>query len=177
MSLYTGKYCRSYYLILFNTCYLGDEHILFINIKLKLSHYMPWRWLWERRYSSYSFLTSALNWVSGQCHAPGKEPLVPTVQKTGWSPEPVWTQRLEEKSFRFCRGSNLCHPVVQSTATHYTDWATLAPFINIFMFKMWCRCPWLYLGTEWSQWMWEALKTWQVKLHTGLWERRFDTMK
>jgi hypothetical protein len=29
---------------------------------------------------------------------PGKEPPVPTVQEAGWAPEPVWTQRLEEKS-------------------------------------------------------------------------------
>jgi hypothetical protein len=28
---------------------------------VKLSHYMPWRHLGERRYSSYSFLTSALD--------------------------------------------------------------------------------------------------------------------
>jgi hypothetical protein len=28
---------------------------------------------------------------------PGKEPPVPTVQEAGWAPEPVWTQRLEEK--------------------------------------------------------------------------------
>jgi hypothetical protein len=43
--------------------------------------------------------------VSGQHHAPatllppGKEPPVPVVQEAGWAPEPVWTQRLEEKSF------------------------------------------------------------------------------
>jgi hypothetical protein len=43
--------------------------------------------------------------VSGQHHAPaalypqGKGPPVPIVQETGWAPEPVWTQRLEEKSF------------------------------------------------------------------------------
>jgi hypothetical protein len=43
--------------------------------------------------------------VSGQLHAPaalfapGKGPPVPIVQETGWAPEPVWTQRLEEKSF------------------------------------------------------------------------------
>jgi hypothetical protein len=30
---------------------------------------------------------------------PGKGPPVPIVQETGWAPEPVWTQRLEEKSF------------------------------------------------------------------------------
>jgi hypothetical protein len=42
--------------------------------------------------------------VSGPRHArprftPGKEPPVLTVQEAGWAPEPVWTQRLEEKSF------------------------------------------------------------------------------
>jgi hypothetical protein len=43
--------------------------------------------------------------VSGQRHAPaallppGKGPLVPIGQEAGWAPEPVWTQRIEEKSF------------------------------------------------------------------------------
>jgi hypothetical protein len=55
-------------------------------------------------YSSYSFLTSALYGVSCQCHAPaafdpGKGPPVSNVQEAGWVSEPVWTQRLEEKSF------------------------------------------------------------------------------
>jgi hypothetical protein len=43
--------------------------------------------------------------VSGQRHTPaallppGKGPPIPIVQEAGWAPEPVWTQRLEEKSF------------------------------------------------------------------------------
>jgi hypothetical protein len=43
--------------------------------------------------------------VSGQLHAPaalllpGKGPPVPIVQEAGWAPEPVWSQRIEEKSF------------------------------------------------------------------------------
>jgi len=43
--------------------------------------------------------------VSGQRHAPaallppGKRPPVSIGQEAGWAPEPVWTQRLEEKSF------------------------------------------------------------------------------
>jgi hypothetical protein len=43
--------------------------------------------------------------VSGQRHAPaallppGKGPPVPIGQEAGLAPEPVWTQRLEEKSF------------------------------------------------------------------------------
>jgi hypothetical protein len=43
--------------------------------------------------------------VSGQHHAPaalyprGKDAPVLIVQEAGWAPEPVWTQRLEKKSF------------------------------------------------------------------------------
>jgi hypothetical protein len=62
--------------------------------------------------------------VSGQSHVPGKGPPVPIVQEDGWAPEPDWTQKLEEKSFRLCRGSNLDRQVVQPVARHYTDWAT-----------------------------------------------------
>jgi hypothetical protein len=58
--------------------------------------------------------------VSGQRHAPaallppGKGPSVPIGQEAGWAPEPVWTQRLEEKSFAPDR------PVVQPVVRHYT---------------------------------------------------------
>jgi hypothetical protein len=58
--------------------------------------------------------------VSGQLLPPGKGPPVPIVQEAGWAPEPVWTQRLEEKSFCLCRGSNLDRLVVQPVARHYT---------------------------------------------------------
>jgi hypothetical protein len=100
------------------------------NTKLKLSHYTPWRLLRERRYSSYSLSTMALDggeWSAsrpGLALPPGKGPMVPIVQEAGWAPNPVWTQRLEEKFFRFCRESNLDRPVVQTVARHYTDWAT-----------------------------------------------------
>jgi hypothetical protein len=50
-----------------------------------------------------------------------KGPPIPTVQEAGWAPESVWTQRLEEESFRLCQGSNLDRPVVQSVTRHYTD--------------------------------------------------------
>jgi hypothetical protein len=75
-----------------------------LNEKVKQSRYTPWRRLGEKMYSSYSFSTSALDGVSGQCHAtaeflpPGKGPPVPIGQEVGWAPEPVWTQRPEEKS-------------------------------------------------------------------------------
>jgi hypothetical protein len=100
------------------------------NVKLQLSHYTPWRRLGERRYSSYSFSTSVLDggeWSAsrpGRALAPGKGPPVPIVLEAGWAPEPVCTQRVEEKSFRLCWGSNLDRPLVQPVARHYTDWAT-----------------------------------------------------
>jgi hypothetical protein len=49
---------------------------------------------------------------------------VPTGQEAGWAPEPGWSQRLQKKSFRLCRGSNLDRPVVQPVARHCIDWAT-----------------------------------------------------
>jgi hypothetical protein len=85
--------------------------------------------LGERRYSSYSFLTSALEggeWSAsrhGRALPPGKQPPVPTVQEAGWAPEPVWTQRLEEKSSASVRNRT---PAVQSVVRHCTDWTTLA---------------------------------------------------
>jgi hypothetical protein len=82
----------------------------------------------HRRYSSYSFSTLALDEVewsaSRYSHAlaPGKGPPVPTVQEAGWSPEPVWTQGLEEKSFCLCWGSNLDRQVVQPTILTELPW-------------------------------------------------------
>jgi hypothetical protein len=66
---------------------------------------MPWRRRGEKRYNSYSFLTSALDggeWLescSGHALALGKRPPVSIVQEAGRASGLVWTQRLEEKSF------------------------------------------------------------------------------
>jgi hypothetical protein len=55
-------------------------------------------------YSSYSFSTSALDGGErsalspGRALVPGKWPPVPIGQEAGWAPQPVWTQRSEEKS-------------------------------------------------------------------------------
>jgi hypothetical protein len=81
----------------------------------------------DSRYSAYIFLTSALEgdeWSAsrpGRALPPGKESPVPIVQEAGWTPEPVWTQRLEEKSSATVRDRT---PAVQSVTSHYTDWAT-----------------------------------------------------
>jgi hypothetical protein len=80
----------------------------------------------DRRYSSYSLSTSVpdeAEWsasLTGSALPLGKEPPVPILQEAGWASEPVWTQRLEEKYFRLCRGLNLDRPVVQPVARHYT---------------------------------------------------------
>jgi hypothetical protein len=76
------------------------------------------------RYSSYSFSAlDAGDWSAsrpGRTLAPGKGSPVPTVQEAGCAPEPVWTQRLEEKSSCLCRGSNLDRPIVEPVVRHYT---------------------------------------------------------
>jgi hypothetical protein len=62
--------------------------------------------------------------VSDQHHALAalypqrKDPPVPIVQEAGWAREPVWMQRLEEKSFASVRDQT---PVVQSVVRHHTD--------------------------------------------------------
>jgi hypothetical protein len=68
--------------------------------------------------------------VSGQHHAPAalypaEGPPVPIGQEAGWASEPVWMQRLEEKSSASVGDRT---PVVQPVVRHYTDWATAAPF-------------------------------------------------
>jgi hypothetical protein len=85
----------------------------------------------ERRYSSYSFLTSAQDWGEwsasrlGRSLPPGKAPAAPSVQEAGWASEPVWTYRLEEKSYASVGDLT---PFIHSVVRHYTDWATPAPY-------------------------------------------------
>jgi hypothetical protein len=54
---------------------------------------------------------------------PGKEPPVPIGQEARWASEPVWTQKLEEKSSAPVGDRT---PVVQPVVSHYTAWATPA---------------------------------------------------
>jgi hypothetical protein len=80
-------------------------HGMLFRLKAKAVSLHTTKALGETKYSSYSFLTSALDageWSASRPSrtlAPGKGALVPIVQESGWAPEPVWTQRLEEKSF------------------------------------------------------------------------------
>jgi hypothetical protein len=81
------------------------------------------------RNSSYSFTTSALDegeWsaaLPGRALPPGKWSPVPIVQEAGWAPQPLWVQRLEEKSSASA-GDRI--PLAQCVVRHYTDWATPA---------------------------------------------------
>jgi hypothetical protein len=92
--------------------------------KVKQSRYTPWRRLGGEEYSSYSFTTSALDggeWSASRlCRAlpPEKGSPVPIVQEAGCAPEPVWTKRLEEKSFAPAGDRT---PIVQPVVRHYTD--------------------------------------------------------
>jgi hypothetical protein len=92
----------------------------------------------EKMYSSYLFTTSAVDegeWSAsrpGRASPPRKGPPVPIVQKVGWTPELVWTQRLEEEISYLYRESNVDSPVVQSVARHCTDWTTPATNINMY---------------------------------------------
>jgi hypothetical protein len=56
-----------------------------------------------------------------------KQDPVPTVQEAVWDPEPVWTQRLEEKSSAPVGDRT---PAVQSVVRHCTDRATRLTFNN-----------------------------------------------
>jgi hypothetical protein len=80
----------------------------------------------ERKYSSYSFFTSALDGVSGQRHAtaafcPGER--TPGTHCTGgWvGPRAGLDTEVRGKILCPCRGSNLDRPVIQSVVRHYTD--------------------------------------------------------
>jgi hypothetical protein len=110
----------------FTTGFYSQQHVSNKRKAVSLSHS---RRQGERKYSSYSYLIWALDGGDLSASRPGraaprKGPPVPIAQETGWAPEPVWTQRLEEKSFCLCRGSNLDRPVVQSIGKHYAHWAT-----------------------------------------------------
>jgi hypothetical protein len=78
----------------------------------------------ERTYSSYSFLTSALDGVKWSASRPSralpleKGPPVPNGEEVGWASELVWTQKLEEKSFASAGNGT---PLVYSVIRYYND--------------------------------------------------------
>jgi hypothetical protein len=85
-------------------------------------HGGPWG---EKRYSSYSLLTSVLVGVSGQCHAPAAlchEERTPGNHWTrGWEgPRAGLDTEARGKIVCSRRGSNPGRPVVQPVVRHYT---------------------------------------------------------
>jgi hypothetical protein len=71
------------------------------------------------RYNPYSFLTSALDEGEWSASRLGRAvPPVPIGQGAGLVSEPVWTQRLEEKSSTSLGDRT---PVVQFVVSHCTD--------------------------------------------------------
>jgi hypothetical protein len=89
---------------------------------VKQSRYTPWRRLGERRYSSYSFSTPALDrgeWsASRPCRA-----FTPGTHCTGGWVGPRAGLDTEDRGKILCprRGSNPDRPVVQPVVRHYTD--------------------------------------------------------
>jgi hypothetical protein len=89
----------------------------------------PWRRRGERRYSSYSFTTLALDggeWSAsrpGSVLPPRKDP---GTHRTGGcvGPRAGLDTEARGKILCLCRVSNLDSPVIQSIARHYTAWAT-----------------------------------------------------
>jgi hypothetical protein len=88
----------------------------------------------ERKYSSYSFSTSALDGVSGQLHAPAA--LFPGKRTPGTHCTGGWVglracldTEARAKILCPCRGSNPDRRIVQSVVRHYADWATPVPQI------------------------------------------------
>jgi hypothetical protein len=89
--------------------------------------------LGERRYSSYSFSTSALDEGEWSASRPGR-PFTPGERTPGTHCTGGWVGpraglNTEDRGKILCprRGSNPDRPVVQPVVRHYTDWATPAP--------------------------------------------------
>jgi hypothetical protein len=99
-----------------------------LKLKLKLYQYTPWRRLRERRYSSYSFMTSALyraEWSASRpsrALAPGKGPPVPTGHEAGW--DRSLDTEVRGKILLYLSWIEPRSPVCP--VGHYTDWANPA---------------------------------------------------
>jgi hypothetical protein len=93
---------------------------------VKQSYNTPMEAKGEIMYSSYSFLTSALDRVEWSASRPGER--TPGTHWTGgWvGPRAGPATEISAKILCPCRGQNLDRPVVQAVARRCTDWATPA---------------------------------------------------
>jgi hypothetical protein len=86
-----------------------------------LSRHMPWRRLGGEVLLILNICTRwgwAVSITLRPRFSPGKGPPLPIEQEAGWTPEPVWTQRLEEKSSASVEDRT---PVVHSVVRHYNS--------------------------------------------------------
>jgi hypothetical protein len=102
--------------------------------KVQLSRYTPWWRLGERRYSSYSFLTSSLGGGEWSASRPGLALPRRKDCSGGWvGLRADLDTEVRGKILCSCLRSNPDRPVVQSVVRHYTDWATLAPMYSLYI--------------------------------------------
>jgi hypothetical protein len=117
-------------------------------------------------------------WMSGQRRAPaallppGKGPPVPTGQKAGWAPDPVWTQRLEEKLFASAR--DLCLRLhVYNQILLKVRWLQLIIEGTVFLWFVVPRVCWVchVWGSKESLcvWFWERERVTRSVLHITEW--------
>jgi hypothetical protein len=116
--------------------------------EVKQSHHTPWRRRGERRYSSYSFMASGLDGVSVQFSVTPrprftltKRPLIPIGQEAGWDPEPVWTQRLEEKSLPLPRTEPRSPGRPVRSQTIYCVWFQVLTEVSMKLRTFWDVLP------------------------------------
>jgi hypothetical protein len=97
------------------------------------------RGIWGgRRYSSYSFLTSALDGVSGQHHAPvlfyPRERTPGTHWTGGWVGLGVSLDAGARRKISAPVGDRT--PIIQPVVRHYTAWVTTAPLLKADTLKL-----------------------------------------
>jgi hypothetical protein len=123
------------------------------------------------RYSSYSFLTSALH--GGEWSASRPATLCPRERTPGSLCSGGWVglragldTEATGKILCPCRGLNPDHPVVQSVVRHYTDWATPASLEQVEGWKgSWPPwCVWKGKDSEESLHPRQKKRTWHASL-------------
>jgi hypothetical protein len=116
---------------------IHNMKVIWLYKKVKPTTHL-WRHRGKRRYSSYSFTTSALDggWVFSVTPQPRFTPEERT-SGTHWTGGWVGLRAGLDTGNILCllQGSNLYRAVIQPVARHYTAWATPAPFCYVAVFK------------------------------------------